>query len=51
MFSSVASTPSIFIAVTVSSSTSSETYPIAPGVEPTFARTAPVESSSCAYLH
>ena len=48
MFSSEASTPFRATAVTVSSTTSRDTYPIAPGVAATFAKTAPVESSSCA---
>ena len=51
MLSSVASTPSSFKAATVLSTTSNETYPIAPGVAATLASTAPVLSSSCAYAH
>ena len=50
MLSSVASTPSSFKAATVLSTTSNETYPIAPGVAATLASTAPVLSSYEIYL-
>mgnify|MGYP002562791334 CR=1 FL=1 len=46
----VASTPSRESALTLSSSASREAYPIAPGVDATLAITAPVLSSSFAYL-
>ena len=45
MLSSKAGTPLSDTALTVSSTTSRETYPIAPGVDATFARTAPVVHS------
>ena len=45
------STPSSLTAFTVSSTTSNETYPIAPFVAATFATTAPVLSNSFEYTH
>ena len=51
IFSSVGSAPSNFTAFTVSSNTSRETYPMEPGVDATFAITAPVLSNSLLYLH